>query len=220
MDVKSYSTRWNRIRGESTVTINCHAVRFVCSHLPLLPLSIFFSAAATAGVVVMVSFLFVPCHTYCQEVLAARKPVPLPTMSIQAQAGGLAFAPGGSATNDAMSIPTAQTCFRSRGGSLSLERQQFCGTLAVIAVVTIITNVVAIVVVIVFVIVAITITIAITVIAGCYHCHKDNKFLTGFIMSHVFLQPQTGDHQQRLCQRTEDDGSGKPKAWEVACGFA
>jgi hypothetical protein len=76
----------------------------------------FFSAAATAAVVVMVNF-FIPCHTHCQEVLVAGQPVTQPTTYVQAQAGGLAFAPGGSATNDAMSIPTALTCFRSRGGA-------------------------------------------------------------------------------------------------------
>ncbi len=36
--------------------------------------------------------------------------------------GGLPLPPGGSATNDAMSIPTTPTCFRSRGGTLIIGR--------------------------------------------------------------------------------------------------
>jgi hypothetical protein len=56
--------------------------------------------------------------------------------------------------------------------------------IAVIVVVAVITIVVAIVIVIV--IVAVAITIAVTVVAGCCHCYQDNKFLTVFVMLHVF----------------------------------
>ncbi len=64
--------------------------------------------------------------------------------------------------------------------------------------------------------VADAITIAVIVVAGCCHCNQDNKFLTVFVMSHVFLQPQTGDHRGRLHHQTEGDGLGEPKAWEIA----
>ncbi len=67
-------------------------------------------------------------------------------------------------------------------------------------------------------------TVAIAVVAppDVMYCHHVSKSLTVFCMLHVFsLQPQTtGDHQRRLCPRTEGDGSGKPKAWEVARGIA
>jgi hypothetical protein len=110
-----------RTESESTVTINCHAIRFVRSHLPLLPLCFFFSAAATAAVVVMVSFLclFLATHTAKRSLLLDNQ---CPRPSVQGQARGLAFAPGGNATNNAMSIPTALTCFRSRGGHLIIGR--------------------------------------------------------------------------------------------------
>jgi hypothetical protein len=52
VDVKSSTVEEN----QSTVTTNCHAILIVHSHLPLLPLSFFFSTGATAAVVVMVSF--------------------------------------------------------------------------------------------------------------------------------------------------------------------
>jgi hypothetical protein len=90
--------------------------------------------------------------------------------------------------------------------------------IAVIVVVVIVTVVVAIVVVVA--VITVVVTIPVTVVAGCCHFHQDNKFLTLFVMSHVFLQPQTGDRRRHLCPRTEGDGLGKPKAWEVACGFA
>jgi hypothetical protein len=100
-----------------------------------------------------------------------------------------------------------------------LEGQKFCGNCCHCCC-CLVTIVVAIVIVVVVVAVAVAITIAIAVIAGCCHCHQDNKFLTVFGMLHVFLQPQTGDRQQCLCPRTEGDGLSKPKAWEVARGFA
>ncbi len=56
--------------------------------------------------------------------------------------------------------------------------------IAVIVVVAVITVVVAIIIVVVIVAVAVTITI--TVVTGCCHCYQDNKFLTVFVMSHVF----------------------------------
>jgi hypothetical protein len=62
--------------------------------------------------------------------------------------------------------------------------------IAVIVIVAMVTFVVAIVVVIA---VADAVTIAVIIVTGCCHCCKDNKFLTVFVMSHVFLQPQTGN---------------------------
>ncbi len=56
-------------------------------------------------------------------------------------------------------------------------------------------------------------------VAGCCHCHQDNNFFTVFVISHVFLQLQTGDRRHHLCPRTEGDGLGKPKAWEVLMGL-
>ncbi len=60
--------------------------------------------------------------------------------------------------------------------------------------------------------------ITVVVTAVCNHC--TSKSLRGFVMLLVFLQPQTGDRWCLPCPRTEGDGSSKPKAWEVACGFA
>jgi hypothetical protein len=62
--------------------------------------------------------------------------------------GGLPLPSGGSATNNAMSIPTAPTCFRSRGGHLNHWKNSNIVAIAVIVVIAIITVVVAIIVVV------------------------------------------------------------------------
>jgi hypothetical protein len=141
------------------------------------------------------------------------------------ETGGLPLPPGGSATNNAMSIPTASTCFRSRGGHLNHWKDSNTVAIAVIVLVAIVTVVVPIVVVIA---ITIVITVIITVVAGCCHCCQDNKSLTVFDISYAFLHTETGGCCQRLHHWVEGDGSGKPKAWEVAprlpeglrfCGF-
>jgi hypothetical protein len=139
--------------------------------------------------------------------------VPLPTPSIQTQDGGLAFAPGGSATNNAMSIPTAPTCFRSRGGHLIIGRTAILWQLLSLSLSLLSPTLLPL---LSLLHVTIAVTIAITIVAGCCHCNQDNKFLTVFVMLHVFLQPQTSDRQGHLHHWTEGDGLGKPKAWEIA----
>jgi hypothetical protein len=87
--------------------------------------------------------------------------------------------------------------------------------IAVIVVIAVITIVVAIVIVVAIAVI-VAITAAATGIAGCCHCCQDNTFLRVFDVSYAFLHMETGGCYQRLHHRTEGDGSGKPKAWEVA----
>jgi hypothetical protein len=103
----------------STVTTNCHTVHIVHSHLPLLPLS-FFSALLPLLLLLSWYFfsLFLATHATKRSLLPDEQCPHLQRLS-RLKTGGLPLPPGGSATNDAMSIPTAPTCFRSWGGHLN-----------------------------------------------------------------------------------------------------
>ncbi len=107
--------------------------------------------------------------------------------------GGLPLPPGGSATNNAMSIPTAPTCFRSRRGHLNHWKDSNTLAVAVIVFVPIVTVIFAIVVV-----VAVAITVTITVITGCCHCCQDNESIMVFDISYAFLHTETGGCCQHL----------------------
>jgi hypothetical protein len=113
-----------------------------------------------------------------------------------------------------MSIPTAPTCFRSWGGHLNHWKDSNNLAIAVIVVVAFVTIIVAIVVV-----VAVAVTVAVIIIAGCCHCCQDNKSLMVFDISYAFLHTKTGGCCPHLHHRTECDGLGEPKAWEVAPGL-
>ncbi len=153
----SRAPRWIKIRSpQSPLTATPpHCPQPSTIAAPFL----FFSAAATAAVVVMVCFflyslpLMPPRGPCCRMTSAPRLQRPS-----RLQTGGLPLPPGGSATNDAMSIPTAPTCFRSKGGHRNHWKDRNIVAIAVIVIVAIITVIVAIVIV-VAVAVAVTITV-------------------------------------------------------------
>ncbi len=215
MDVKSSMVEHNQ---KSTVTTNCHAFIIVHSHLQLLPLSFFFKRRCHCCHRCHGKFfsLFLATHA-AKRSLWPDDQCPRLQCPSRPKMGGLPLPLGGSATNNAMSIPTAPTCFRSRGGTLTIRRAailwQFyqchschchqccrhhrhhyhcrhcCRCITV------------------------------TIVTGCCHYCQENKFLTVFDMSYAFPHMETGGCCRRLYHRTEGAGSGKPNAWKIAPGM-
>jgi hypothetical protein len=113
---------------ESTVTINCRAIRFVRSHLPLLPLSIFFSATATAAVVVMVSFFVyslprTPTRGPCCRTTSA------PTYNVHPDSRrGACLCPRGQCNQQCNEHPHRTNMLQIKGGgTLTLEGRHYRG---------------------------------------------------------------------------------------------
>ncbi len=215
VDVKSSTVEQNEI---SKVTTNCHAILIVHSHLPLLPLSFFFSAGATAAVIVMVSFFLyslprTPLRGYCCRTTSA------PPYNLRPDSRQAACLCHQGAVQPMMqwASPPHQHASDQGGGTLIIGRTSIPWQLLSLSLspssplLSPSSSLFA---------VADAVTITIAIVAGCCHCCQDNKSLMVFDISFDFLCTETGGCCQRLHHRTEGDGLGKLMAWEVAPGLA